>query len=83
MEQHPVASALSRVVAAEAERRGISIRTLASQIGIPHVTLARRLNINSPSPLTADEIDRIANAFELKPSDLFLAAEAHAEQGAA
>ena len=70
--------ALSVVVERERSARDLSIRELSATTGIPLPTLSRRLNPNALSPFTASELERIANQFGMRPSDLFIAAEATA-----
>ncbi|AKU15786.1 helix-turn-helix transcriptional regulator [Luteipulveratus mongoliensis] len=69
------ARSLASVVLEALAEAGISQREAAEKTGIPSTTLNRRLSPTGNSPLTADEIVRLATLLGTRPSALMAVAE--------
>lgn len=70
---------LAMSIKAETAARGWSLAELADRSGIDYQTLLRKLNLKRH--LSMDELDQIAAALDLRPSDLAADAESRRDKG--
>lgn len=61
---------VARAVRAVLAQRRLTQEWLAEATGIPMRTLARRLHVRQPSPMSVEELARIASALNIRMVDL-------------